>query len=347
MEPHAIPQNVTNFQFKLIGDMTLKQFLYLASGVVVAYILFVFASPVYPLISWPLILISAGLGAAFAFVPFQSRPLDVWVGAFLNAVYSPTKMVWKKNSRTYKDEALFKSRFLLYTAPQSAGLAPSNPTNSYIPIQIQKNPSTKLPSHQELKETVDLASQAQNLNMKIVQAEHMLDQIKKAQSLSSVPVDYSQQTGKVLSDLSSLIAQASAVKAKIETQVHKHANAPTNTNIDQPVMSSVKTIIPEKPKQTQVALTTFPNVINGVIKDSKNNYLEGVIVVIYDKQGLPVRALKTNKLGQFSGSTPLPNSVYKIELEKEGFAFDILQIELNGSILAPILISAKEVQAKS
>ena len=42
MDAHPIPQNVTSFQFKLVGEMTLKQFLYLATGMVIAYIFFVF-----------------------------------------------------------------------------------------------------------------------------------------------------------------------------------------------------------------------------------------------------------------------------------------------------------------
>ena len=65
------------------------------------------------------------------------------------------------------------------------------------------------------------------------------------------------------------------------------------------------------------------------------------MAVIYDKEGLPVRALKTNKLGQFTGSTPLPNGVYTLELEKDNFTFDVLQIELTGQVLPPLLITAK------
>ena len=104
MESHPLPQNVTTFQFKLVGDMTLKQFLYLATGVIIAYILFVFARDKYPFLTWPFIVISASLGAAFAFLPIQARPLDMWVGAFLKAIYTPTKRVWLKDKKTYKDE---------------------------------------------------------------------------------------------------------------------------------------------------------------------------------------------------------------------------------------------------
>ena len=66
-----------------------------------------------------------------------------------------------------------------------------------------------------------------------------------------------------------------------------------------------------------------------------------MVAVIYDKEGLPVRALKTNKLGQFTGSTPLPNGTYTLEVEKDNFRFDVLQIELAGDILPPLQITAK------
>ena len=119
MEPHPIPQNVTTFQFHLVGDMTLKQFMYLAAGSGIAYVVFVFFSHDYPYVSWPIIVISALLGAAFAFLPINSRPLDYWVAAFFKAIYTPTKRAWQKNGKTYAEEPTFNSRLicLLYTSP--------------------------------------------------------------------------------------------------------------------------------------------------------------------------------------------------------------------------------------
>jgi len=38
MENHPLPQDITGFQFKLIGNMTVKQFSYLAVGVILAWI---------------------------------------------------------------------------------------------------------------------------------------------------------------------------------------------------------------------------------------------------------------------------------------------------------------------
>ena len=331
MQPHPIPQNVTSFQFHLIGDMTLKQFVYLAIGSVIAYILFVFLSPIYPFVAWPLIVISSGFGFALAFLPINSRPLDSWIGAFFKAIYSPTKRVWRKGSKTFKEEPLFNSRFITFlSTPQTAS------PNIATPVPPTPQVYTQAPvTPVDLAKTVDLAKEAQNLQYKIIQTERTLSQIKQAsQTQTQVPIDYSSQVNKILSDLQTLVSQASQIKGKLETVIQPEA-------IEKPVKEKIKVVIPVKPKQNQLALTTFPNVLSGIVKDSTGNYLEGSVAVIYDKEGLPVRALKTNKLGQFSGSTPLPNGVYTLELEKDNFFFDVLQIELTGEVLPPLMITSK------
>jgi len=88
-------------------------------------------------------------------------------------------------------------------------------------------------------------------------------------------------------------------------------------------------------------LTSFPNVINGVVEED-GDFLEGVIVIIHNKDNIPVRALKTNKLGQFSGATPLPSGVYTVTLEKEDYKFDTLQITLTGEILSPLKLKPRK-----
>lgn len=341
MEPHPIPQNVTTFQFHLVGDMTLKQFMYLAAGSVVAYILFVFLAPIYPIVAWPGIVISASAGAAFAFLPIGSRPLDLWLGAFLKAVYSPTKRVWKKNDQTYKDDPLFNSRLVAYLASLQPRVPENFRTTQSISVS-QPTPPPTLPSTDELGKTVDLARQAQNLQLRIIQTERTLSQIKsEASQPTSIPIDYSQQVNKIIVDLQSLISQASQIRQQLDTVTKGEQPKPAVAISPARLQEKIKVVIPTKPKQTQLALTTFPNVISGIVKDAAGNYLEGCIAVIYDKEGLPVRALKTNKLGQFTGSTPLPNGTYKLVVENDNLNFDILQIELVGELLPPLLITAK------
>ncbi len=94
MEQHPVPQNVTTFQFRLIGDMTIKQFGYLAGGIILAYISYKLPLPFF--FTWPFAILFALAGFGFAFIPVEERPMDIWVLSFFKNVYSPTQYIWQK-----------------------------------------------------------------------------------------------------------------------------------------------------------------------------------------------------------------------------------------------------------
>ncbi|MBI2430785.1 MAG: PrgI family protein [Candidatus Levybacteria bacterium] len=96
MENHPIPQDVTGFQFKLIGNMTIKQFAYLATGIVLAWV--VYALPLSRLITFPLALILGFLGFALAFLPIDGRPMDAMVAYFIKALFTPNQYVFQKTA---------------------------------------------------------------------------------------------------------------------------------------------------------------------------------------------------------------------------------------------------------
>lgn len=351
MQPHPIPQNVTYFQFKLVGDMTLKQFFYLAIGVSIAYVVFLVLAKDYPFVAWPVTVISAGLGAGFAFLPIASRPLDYWLVAFLKAIYSPTKRVWKKAGKNYKEDPLFQSRLVMYMTGlnQINQIKPENQKTGVSDTLAQGQTNAlissglavpePLPTVETLGKTVDLARKAQALQIRIVQTERTLSQIKEnTEKPTTIPVDYTQEVNKIMGDLQILMKQASEIRQEMISVSQPHAQQHV---IPFPPPAKVQVVILPKTIKTAVALTSFPNVINGIVQDKTGNYLEGIVAVIYDKEGLPVRALKTNKLGQFTGSTPLPNGTYTLELEKDNFTFNVLQLELSGQVLPPLQITAK------
>ena len=97
MSPHPVPQNVTGFQFKLVGDITLKQFAYLSGCLILAYLFYKF--PLLPtLINLPIAMFLALLGFGLAFVPIEERPLHVWIINFIKSAYSPTQYLWQKKA---------------------------------------------------------------------------------------------------------------------------------------------------------------------------------------------------------------------------------------------------------
>src|ERR1700690_1273762 len=100
MEQHPIPQNVSSYQFKLVGDMTLKQFFQVAGGILAGIIFY--SLPLLGIIKLPLAFISVLLGVGLAFLPFEERPLEKWIFAFFRAIYSPTLFTWQKTATARK-----------------------------------------------------------------------------------------------------------------------------------------------------------------------------------------------------------------------------------------------------
>ncbi|OGB87012.1 hypothetical protein A3J44_03930 [candidate division WOR-1 bacterium RIFCSPHIGHO2_02_FULL_45_12] len=459
MEPifqaHPIPQNVTNFEFHLVGDMTLKQFGYLAAGVGFAFLIFTTLSTVQPIIAWPIIVISALLGVAFAFLPIQERPLDHWVAAFFKAIFQPTSLKFSSriiNSadplfnrrlghyiKTYqyaqaKQHAVLGNPNLFPTAmapavaagqpkapppapaktqkkqnfidkfkagqtsfgspepaqpavktqpqpappapPVSGGsmlnsalnltpppLAPAAPTVSRLPdlglsgpaSSPQKEPAPKPvaieaekkssgpPEPEDLKKTVELAKEAQETQQEIVKLEASLSQIKQQAAQPGVnPKTYVEDFEDLLTQLQKLNEKASETAQEL-AKVSKTEAQPESIEVTQN-----KAAAPIKAKSIPtLKLTSFPNVINGIVTDSLGNYIEGAIVVAHDRQGLPVRALKSNKLGQFVAATPLPNGEYTIMVEKDNLLFDKIGIDLKNEVLPPMLVAAKKMTAAS
>lgn len=90
-----------------------------------------------------------------------------------------------------------------------------------------------------------------------------------------------------------------------------------------------------------VPLTSKSNVISGIVLSSQNTPLEGAILIIRNETGVPVRALKSNRLGQFLSATSLPNGSYQIEIDAEGEDFEPVALILNNEVLQPIEIKAK------
>ena len=96
MEQHPIPRQITSFEFKLIGFMTLKQFLYLVIFGPLGYIVYVIF-PI-PLLNMLLGIATAMFGVALAFVPINERPLDVWIKNAWKRFNSPTQYVYHKHN---------------------------------------------------------------------------------------------------------------------------------------------------------------------------------------------------------------------------------------------------------
>ena len=152
MEQHPVPQNVTTFQFRLIGDMTIKQFGYLAAGAIAAYVSYKLPLPFF--FTWPMAIASALLGFGLAFVPIEERPMDIWILSFFKSIYSPTEYVWHKappQPQAMPQPPKQAEPTVLQSHPQKNQICPSSPTLLLFPRKTSGNSSMPLwqqPMHQ-------------------------------------------------------------------------------------------------------------------------------------------------------------------------------------------------------
>lgn len=114
---------------------------------------------------------------------------------------------------------------------------------------------------------------------------------------------------------------------------------PTSNPRPQP---AAREITEEVTTAKNVSLTTTPNVINGVVKDATGKLLQGVIVIVKDEFGSPVRALKTNDLGQFVVSTPLPNGKYHVTVSQATKSFATMEVVTDGRVLLPLAFTSRD-----
>ncbi|OGM03995.1 hypothetical protein A2715_03860 [Candidatus Woesebacteria bacterium RIFCSPHIGHO2_01_FULL_39_32] len=314
-EQHPIPQQISAYQFRLVGDMTIKQFFQVAGGALVA--LLVYTSNAASYVKWPLIILSFLTGIAFAFFPLQDRPLSTWIFLFIKSIYSPTLYVWRKGQ---------KKQNFFSPEPGTTETQISIPRES-TPVMT---PAPELKNLEE-KESAFLSSVTQ--------------QLASVQGISPQSVTLPEppsQEEKV--PASPIITVSQEEKARIN-ETPEATPQPTN-------ISTLTPSVGKKIEGVQVAQfsqeaappspPTKPNVIVGQVVDPSGGIIEAAILEIRDSEGRPVRALKSNKLGHFMIVTPLLNGMYEIITEKEGYTFEPITLEAKGEIIPPIAIWSKK-----
>ncbi len=384
MEQHPVPQNITGFQFKLIGDMTVRQFGYLAAGIITGYLVLQLDWP--SLIKWFLGACLAGGGFAFAFVPIEERPLDRWLVSFFRSIYAPTQFLWKKRPappeiltatvapavlpapETLKKEAVAaRVEEYLTTLPapamgeldqREAGFL--SQISSFFTPSLTTQPVGLPPEKPEPAAVAPPPSPA--VTPPVVKAgpppAENLD--KKTQDL----------TGKITALEQELTSQTITKERFLEIQTQLTNLLKEKERLSQELIelkrqlmekreTAVKpSVAAQTPEETTVKIVTsavaskigmpnmptVPNTISGIVKTQKGMVLPGILVEIRNPEGTPVRALKTGKLGQFSVSTPLPNGTFTLHLEDPQQTFHFDLIEVT---LDGGIVSPLEIFAKT
>lgn len=323
MQQHPVPQNVTQYQFRLVGDMTLKQFLELLGGILLAYLFY--ASNLVFIFKWPLALLSVFMGIALAFFPIEDRPLDQWVTNFLKSIYQPTRFIWKKTNKIPSFFNFSPAPAVTTNTITKTIKAPTLSAAPTPPSDLSTDESTRLAALDSLFQTLPPAP---TINHEPLTINHKPTvSIRKLSSSPTVDLNFRSQS--IVKATNNISSQPKDVVGS--TIVFR---APTvNPAPPTPASAPAKTIaLPASPK--------LPNLITGLVVSASGQMVDGAIVQILDSTGVPARALKTNSLGRFFTSTPLSPGTYTIEVDKTGFTFTPQTLIINNSVLPAIELRA-------
>lgn len=422
MENHPIPQDVTGFKFKLIGSVTIKQFLYILGGGILAGICFVL--PANGLIKVPLALLFGGLGAAVAFIPIEGRPMDVMLKNFLKALPAENQYIFRKKGA----EALIFDFFT--PKPQAAAKSQPTPTasendrdskrellyktlkQSYRPDEKEQAVLTNInqylhesshsasPTVQRIDDVPkEIPSPLQIVTPSVTIATKEVKEIPAMPTpvvapqptVASQPVPDPQVVISVAQKIKNLDTNADSklvLPQQMITPITPSQTAPATQSVatsQQEELTRVETALPQNPVPTSTPLQSVapkasliqavapdqsanvttvtpeaslkagfpqlpdtPNIVLGIIRDPRGKVLPNILVEIMNEQGVPVRAFKTNALGQFAAATPLPNGDYIVILEdpRKQNEFEQIQIALEGKIFNPLEIFSVDQREK-
>ncbi|RJQ38431.1 hypothetical protein C4559_01430 [Candidatus Microgenomates bacterium] len=380
MENHPIPQDVTSFQFKLIGNMTIKQFAYLAIGAVLAWIFF--SLPLTALIKFPLAFMFALSGAALAFVPIEGRPMDTMISLFAKALFSSDQYVYQKiggnlfpqinmavkhdqykqepghskeklqaflktvqatpkNSLDEKEMVFFESISSIISGNQAPTPAPAPTVHQPIskPLMTAQDIEKQKEEPQDKKEVENnLEKEAQIIKKELEEAKAE-ENVKKGEEKTITH----QKVEELEKQLNEVQFQRERLENELLTLQRKIEDQKQNifVPIDAPKQETqhVRKIPQGMGKSVGLPIAPdTPNLIIGIVKDPRGNVLPNILVEIKDKEQNPVRAFKTNGLGQFASATPLLNGVYTVWFEDQNGKnrFDPIEITIAGEIVPVI-----------
>lgn len=321
MENHPIPQDITGFKFKLIGNITVKQFLYLLITGVVIYLIFV--TNLYFLIKYPLILLIGLFGLALAFLPVDGRPLDKMVINFLLALPRENRYFYdKKAEQANLQSPLTEEQSKAPDLSQESAIAPISSPSLAPQADNSQAPEVNLPPDGGFNKSADKAfSVTPPSPIRPIFAPEE-NSIKKAEIKTA------------------LLYQPSALTKPAEQ------NFPEERTLLQKEENG------SQPNQilatAGIELSDTPNIVLGIVRDARGKVLGNMIVEINDQSGNPVRAFKTTTLGQFAAATPLLNGKYIVTVTdtQKLHEFRPVEVNLTGNIFKPIEIVSIDAREK-
>lgn len=214
----------------------------------------------------------------------------------------------------------------------------------HLEKQIQAKEKQNFQLNKQIQELQLELKKEQELVLEVEQYRNQIGELKKQQLAMQAQIKKEKET---ISELSSELDEKNQATVTKDNQIKKLENLLDEAlkQSDNPIQKEKMVVKANYAADTPKApkLTDNPNSINGIVKTAKGKLLSDVVIIIKDITGHNLRALKSNELGQFVVTTSLPNGDYRVEVNKSGYTFDVVEMTLDGTVLPPVEIMGHEI----
>lgn len=351
MEPHPVPQNIIDVEFKLFGSFTLKQFSKILVGCLIG--VGIFFININPIIKFPIIFLIVVLGFGLAIVP----NLGIWMIGFIKTIFVSPRYVWSKRPTipellapdTNKKQVVNDRSVAVMTKqnldihempPQSQSRydifeeKPQDTNDLFFKVYegiygqnalaSRNNPfGNKVVVSSPVKKTESSTSPAQFLSRAVQSID--INIIKPKPKQLQTKEDYIAELERLRNEFESLDKGASDYQQRSQVLI----GTMNNIYAEYKIKVGVDTHAALGPDVSQTAAVKSGKVINGIVVSKNNEPVPNA--EIYLTNLFYSKTYKTVSLqnGRFSTNIPIPQGDYDIRVAKYGAKFHTYKIKIS------------------
>ncbi|BCX14229.1 MAG: hypothetical protein KatS3mg085_761 [Candidatus Dojkabacteria bacterium] len=336
MEPHPVPQNILDIEFKLFGSFTLKQFGKMLIGCMVG--LFFFILPINFFVKFPFVAGSILVGVLSALVPtFQT-----WITGFTKALFISPRYVWIKDKVNY--ELLNKSSSV---KPDKETIQAAKNRKK---IDISEIPLDKLfvtQTSNSNQQSDNDENQVKDQNFQRVYAQEFQNEESKSVN-SKQPKNFQnenslspeQEINLLQTQLENLDMSDPNYKAKSEELMMKIAEVRSRVKLKgryDTVARQGENLVDAQGQK----LNNYGQEIFGIVVDRQDNPIDQAQIFFQNLETKQQFNVVSDGSGKFSTMNKLPIGTYLISIKHPKFKFDNFKIIVSSQKLPAYKFKAR------
>lgn len=348
MEPHPVPQNIIDVEFKLFGSFTLKQFSKILIGGLIG--VGIFFLNINLLIKIPLILVAILVGFGLAIVPNLGRLLF----GFVKAIFVSPRYVWSKQPSIPEILSSNEVKSTINDKELQAAISKKRIDIDDIPLdmddydEVEEGVSKNVDKSMFLKIYQEMYGNTLNKENSQFRIANPTDTEEKESSslstrflgkaLQSIDINILKPKKQTTKSAQEYLDELEGLRKEFEEIRNSSFR---NPKLEEELVTKMNQLYSEyREKHGQVNFQATSNTVT-IEKPKAGNVINGIVVALNDSPISNAEIFLVNNFlkktyrtisddnGRFTTHIPIPIGDYDIRLKKEGIRFHTYKIKIS------------------